>query len=273
MEVQRVKMYENGTSSLFSLFSTEFDRYEKSNWMEKNWTMSLYSVGAYVAFIYFGQDYMKNRKPLNLKNIMIVWNFALAIFSILGTATVLPEFISVLRGHNGFHKSDSAPCTEVSDASVFWGWMFCMSKMAELVDTVFIVLRKRQLIFLHWYHHITVLLYCWYSYSDHISPARWFVVINFFIHSLMYTYYGLRAVGISVPRPIAMTITILQLSQMIVGVVVNGYAFAAKSKGLDCDVSHHHLNLGLAMYASYFVLFAHFFYRAYFSRTGKHKSD
>lgn len=83
---------------------------------------------------------------------------------------------------------------------------------------------------------------------------------------MMYTYYALRSVGIWVPRPIAMTITILQLSQMVVGVIVNGYAYVAKAKGLECDVTHHHLHLGLAMYASYFILFAHFFYKAYFGR-------
>lgn len=40
--------------------------------------------------------------------------------------------------------------------------MFVFSKVPELGDTVFIILRKRPLIFLHWYHHVTVLLYTWH---------------------------------------------------------------------------------------------------------------
>ena len=66
-------------------------------------------------------------------------------------------------------------------------------QVPELGDTIFIVLRKQKLIFLHWYHHITVLIYCWYSFSQYTAPARWFVVMNFIVHSIMYTYYAFRA--------------------------------------------------------------------------------
>ena len=77
--------------------------------------------------------------------------------------------------------------------TALWTWLFVLSKLPELVDTVFIVLRKQKLIFLHWYHHITVLIYCWYSFSQYTAPARWFVVMNFIVHSIMYTYYAFKA--------------------------------------------------------------------------------
>ena len=36
-----------------------------------------------------------------------------------------------------------------------WAFLFPLSKLFELVDTVFILLRKRNVIFLHWYHHLS----------------------------------------------------------------------------------------------------------------------
>nr|CAD7567629.1 unnamed protein product [Timema californicum] len=84
--------------------------------------------------------------------------------------------------------------------SGFWTWMFVLSKLPELGDTVFIVLRKQPLIFLHWYHHITVLLYSWFSYTEYTASARWFIVMNYFVHSVMYSYYALRSMGYSLPR-------------------------------------------------------------------------
>ena len=53
--------------------------------------------------------------------------------------------------------------------------LFIYSKVPELVDTAFVVLRKKPLIFLHWYHHVTVLLYCWHSYYTLSSAGLYFV--------------------------------------------------------------------------------------------------
>jgi len=65
-------------------------------------------------------------------------------------------------------------------------------QIVELGDTAFIVLRKQPLQFLHWYHHITVMMYCFYSYPLYIASSRWYVAMNFFVHSAMYTYYAFK---------------------------------------------------------------------------------
>jgi hypothetical protein len=161
---------------------------------------------------------------------------------------------------------------EQDRVSGFWTWMFTLSKLPELGDTVFIVLRKQPLIFLHWYHHVTVLLYTWYSYSEYTASARWFIVMNYCVHSLMYSYYALRSAGYPTPRSFAMVITLCQLVQMIIGCVINIWAQQVVQQGLqECHISPTNIKLSLIMYFSYFVLFARFFLKVYFGNGRKAK--
>ena len=59
-------------------------------------------------------------------------------------------------------------------------------QLAELLDTLFLLLRKSPVILLHWYHHATVLLYCWHAYSVRIGTGLWFAAMNYSVHALMY---------------------------------------------------------------------------------------
>lgn len=153
----------------------------------------------------------------------------------------------------------------------FWTWLFVLSKLPELGDTIFIVLRKQPLIFLHWYHHITVLMYSWFSYTEYTASARWFVVMNYCVHSLMYTYYALRALKFNPPRFISMVITGLQLTQMIIGCAINiwAYDFVQTAGQGACQISYTNIKLSIAMYASYFILFARFFHLTYLSSNAR----
>lgn len=141
--------------------------------------------------------------------------------------------------------------------------MFIISKAPELVDTVFVVLRKQKLIFLHWYHHATVLIFTWYCYADESSTGRWYSNMNYLVHAIMYSYYALRALGVRIPRQLAMSITISQIAQMIMGTFVTFYAYYAKVSGQSCDISYSRLYAGIAIYTSYFLLFAQFFISSY----------
>ena len=147
--------------------------------------------------------------------------------------------------------------------------MFIMSKLPELIDTVFIVLRKQPLIFLHWYHHATVLIYCWYSYHEFASSGRWFMGMNFIVHSLMYTYYALRALKFNLSRHISKLITSLQLIQMIIGCIVNYTAWTIKLQNRQCAISDENIKYSFLMYFTYFMLFFQFFINAYIKKPSK----
>lgn len=136
-------------------------------------------------------------------------------------------------------------------------------------DTLFIVLRKQKLIFLHWYHHITVLLYSWYSYKDMVAGGGWFMTMNYLVHAVMYSYYALRAAGFKLSRKFAMFITLTQITQMLMGCVVNYLVYSWMQQGQECPSHMQNIVWSSLMYLSYFVLFVQFFFEAYI---GKSKS-
>ncbi|KRT82357.1 hypothetical protein AMK59_4892 [Oryctes borbonicus] len=190
----------------------------------------------------------------------------------MGACRTVPEFLHILTHHGLYHSVCIPSFIEQDRVSGFWTWMFVLSKLPELGDTIFIVLRKQPLIFLHWYHHITVLLYSWFSYTEYTASARWFIVMNYCVHSVMYSYYALRAMGYNPPRQIAMFITSLQLLQMVIGCAINIWAHQLLQTQTECHISPFNIKLSIAMYFSYFVLFARFFHKAYLSSERKTKT-
>ena len=80
---------------------------------------------------------------------------------------------------------------------------------------------------------------------------------------LLVQYYAFRALKFRIPRWISMMITLLQLSQMIIGFWINVIAWVYKANGVVCQVTNKNLNVSLMMYGTYFLLFAHFFLGSY----------
>jgi len=238
-----------------------------SVWFKANWTLSILVSLCYIITIFSIKYYMQNRPRFELRSFLIVWNIFLAVFSIAGTIRVWPEFTHTITKHGIVHSvCDNSYAYGITG---FWSLMFCLSKLPELVDTIFIVFRKQELIFLHWYHHTTVLIYCFYSYKDFTASGRWFMSMNFFVHSMMYSYYALKAMRFKVPRFVSQLITTGQLLQMVAGCYVNYVAYQAKTNQIECGISDENIFYSSLMYGSYFVLFANFFINTYIIKKPK----
>jgi len=243
----------------------DFDPISAAKWMQDNWVHSVTLSVLYIVGIFGGQWAMSHRPEFKMRRALIGWNLALAVFSILGFVRFLPHFWSVLRNH-GFQYSICVS-SYYDGVPGYWTLLFTLSKAFEMGDTVFIVLRKRPLIFLHYYHHVTVLVYCWQGYSEHAASGRWFLMMNYFVHSLMYSYYAIRAWGVRTPKILSMAVTLLQLFQMVMGLIVVLQVYRIKLAGQHCQQTFGNLYFALLIYFSYFLLFARFFYSAYLSKS------
>ncbi|XP_072477029.1 very long chain fatty acid elongase 3 [Notamacropus eugenii] len=226
------------------------------------WTTSFLLAFIYLMFIFMGQRYMKNRKRFNLRLPLTIWSFSLAIFSILGAVRTWKYLGAVLmwKGlktslcHSGFIRNPTVR---------FWSSLFILSKIVEFGDTAFIILRKQQLLFLHWFHHSTVLVYSSFAYKNGGAGGFWFMTMNYGVHSVMYSYYTVKALGLKPPRILPMIITTLQITQMFVGASVSILSFLWR-QDCYCHNSKQYLFWTFAMYFIYFALFLNYFYQAYF---------
>ncbi|GMS93969.1 hypothetical protein PENTCL1PPCAC_16143, partial [Pristionchus entomophagus] len=238
-------------------------------YVQQHWTYTIWIAVAYSVGIHALQSAMANRRPFELKTPLILWNAALAVFSLAGAIRMFEEFSYVLRTRPLLESI--LYTVDINSSAAFWGFAFVVSKIFELVDTVFIVLRKKPLIFLHWYHHAIVVVYATQSYTELVAGCRWFVTMNYAIHALMYAYYALAAAGYRLPRVMSMVITTLQTTQMLIGVAISFIVLYCKLQGRIAQQSFENLALCFGLYASFAILFMSFFNKSYLSEEEKKK--
>ncbi|XP_035714541.1 putative fatty acid elongation protein 3 isoform X2 [Folsomia candida] len=231
----------------------------------QNWQLPFYVCIIYLLVIFQLENYMRTRKPLKLQKPLVLWNLVLAVFSLVGTFRIVPEMLKIVQSPGGFHVS---VCNRegLNAPTAIWGVLFVLSKLVELGDSVFIVLRKQPLIFLHWYHHSVALILAFEVFPYGEPIGRYYALMNYAVHSVMYSYYALKAMKVQISRKLSMVITSLQLLQMMVGVWVNFYTlYAIHVLSVPCARERQSVQLIAVIYGSFTFLFADFMYKAYFS--------
>eukprot|EP00386_Alphamonas_edax_P003673 GDKI01011115.1.p1 GENE.GDKI01011115.1~~GDKI01011115.1.p1 ORF type:complete len:377 (+),score=129.21 GDKI01011115.1:84-1214(+) len=284
---------------LYKYLSTPFEQaYEGAavtTWSRQQYWLSPFFCVVYAIMITLGPRLMKNRPAFDLKEPLKYWNLFLAVFSFLGAMHCVPHLFLCLAKF-GFRYTVVAPAAQMymNGPVGFWTMCFIYSKYFELIDTAFIILRKKPMMFLHWYHHLTVLLYTWDAYCQEMPTGQYFIAMNYTVHAIMYFYYYLAAC--SKPPKWALLITVMQITQMIIGFGVTlasiYYSFTLTAASffpatLDADdVANAHTKFGhtisltnayfgLVIYGSYFYLFCQFFVKRYIlgAKPGKAKSS
>ncbi|CAI2351867.1 unnamed protein product [Caenorhabditis sp. 36 PRJEB53466] len=225
----------------------------------------------YMVVVFGTKWLMRNRAPFQLTVPLNIWNFLLAAFSIAGAVKMTPEFFGTIA-NKGFVASYCKVFDFTKGENGYWVWLFMASKLFELVDTVFLVLRKRALMFLHWYHHILTMIYAWYSHPLTPGFNRYGIYLNFVVHAFMYSYYFLRSMKIRVPGVIAQAITSLQILQFIISCAVLAHlGYLMHYTNANCDFDPSVFKLATFMDTTYLILFLNFFLKSYVLGGGKDK--
>lgn len=141
--------------------------------------------------------------------------------------------------------------------------IFLLSKLLELIDTLWICLRKknRQITFLHVFHHSFVLLMTWFYFK--IAPggsSAMFPMVNGTVHTIMYIYYIM-----STFEPLKRYlwwkkyVTKIQLLQF----VILGVHFAVAALTPNCQYPRILSLSGLFIAGLFFSLFIGFYKQTY----------
>ena len=256
---------------IISDIQSKYDVLKAQDWIYNNWTLVIPIAVLYVLLVHSGQKWMESKPAYDLHRTLFLWNVGLAVFSIFGALSIVPNLVHHIY-KNGFKQSVCITTTKYDPHINIWLLFFALSKIIELGDTAFIVLRKSRLQFLHWYHHMTILLIPWYSYSQSgANPTiQWLGAMNYSVHSFMYSYYALKAVGVKVPIQVAKSITIIQLIQMFMGLLITLVTYKTYVINKEeCDVKISVIYVGLGAYGSYALLFMYYYYRRYIRSKNK----
>ncbi|XP_043941832.1 elongation of very long chain fatty acids protein 4-like isoform X2 [Protopterus annectens] len=204
----------------------------------------------YLSITKFGPGFMKEREPLNLRVVLIVYNFALVCLS----AYMFVEFqvTSFKAGYSYF-------CQPVDYSN------------SELGLRVFFILRKKfnQITFLHVYHHATM-IFNWWAGVKYVAGGQSFFIgmLNSFVHIFMYLYYGLAALGPHMQQYLwwKRYLTILQLLQFFLIAVHTSYNLFTECAFPDG------FNIIVFVYiVSLIILFSNFYFQSYIRGKGKAK--
>ncbi|XP_074036567.1 very long chain fatty acid elongase 7 [Leptinotarsa decemlineata] len=222
-------------------------------------------VGLYLYFVLkLGPELMKNRKPFDLRNVIIIYN---AIQIVINTYVAYEAFIEIYFYSNWDCSPIDYSHSPRNKYVVRMYHLFFLIKVVDLIDTVFFVLRKKQqqVTFLHIYHHFGMVLILWICTKFYAGGhGTWTGLINSTVHSIMYTYYLLAALDEKWKKSLSLKkfITLMQMAQFLSFIIIYGRLLLKPSCKYPKLISFFFVPQNFFM----LLLFADFYRRAYFSK-------
>ncbi|KAJ5586742.1 uncharacterized protein N7459_002507 [Penicillium hispanicum] len=223
----------------------------------------------YYVVIFGGREVMKNFPAFKLNTLFMIHNLFLTIVSGILLVLFIEQLLPTIWHHGVFYS--------ICDHRGGWTqplimlyYLNYLNKYVEFIDTVFLVLKKKPLTFLHTYHHGATALLC-YTQLIGLTAVQWVpITINLLVHVVMYWYYFQSARGIRIWWK--KYITMLQILQFVIDV---GFIYFASYTYFSsvyfpwapnmgkCAGEEFAALAGIGIITSYLLLFISFYIATY----------
>lgn len=229
-------------------------------------------VGYYVvlALIVFA---MKDRPVgYELKTWVFYHNAFLSIGSLALLLGIIYELLKLNQSYSMFEIF--CPARDVTGREgglFFYYYVNYIFKYIELIDTIQLALKKRELTLLHTYHHGATLLLTAVMLKARVSVQFIHIGLNLTVHVLMYGYYAASVVIKKYNPWWKSHLTTMQIIQFVLGLAAGLYAIHLRVTQNICHGDIGSANLALLILLSYLLLFIRFFISTYIlkKRPGK----
>ena len=141
-------------------------------------------IATYYLVIFGGRELMRNRPAMKLNTLFIIHNFYLTAIS-GGLLLLFAQQLIPALWKNGLYDGICGS-TGWSQKLLVLYYLNYLTKYLELLDTVFLVLKKKPLTFLHTYHHGATALLCYTQLVGQTSVSWVPITLNLAVHVVMY---------------------------------------------------------------------------------------
>lgn len=223
----------------------------------------------YLSIIFGGQRLMADRKPMQLKPFFMLHNILLSLGSLWLLILMIEQVAPIVYNHGAFYSICHVNAWTPQLVTLYMiNYYF---KYWELLDTCFLVAKKKSLQFLHVFHHAATALLCFTQLGGRTSVSWVPIVANLTVHVIMYYYYFTTSAFPGYKPWYKKALTTLQISQFVIDLFIVYFAsysyFAAEYLGWptmgNCTGTEGAALFGCAILTSYLFLFISFYRKTY----------
>lgn len=219
--------------------------------------MIIYAISVKLVQMYCSSPTYK--QPAWLDTAKKIHNYSLSLVS-LWMGIVIIYYTAIVDGRWGSIYDMSCRMTPMEGWYGFAQFIFMATKLWEWVDTYFLILSGKPVIWLHYFHHMTTFTL---AAVTHNFPSGGFTWINCLIHFVMYLHY---ASPVRWARPF---MTSGQLIQFVIVMAIHTYGYVNPVTCYDMKDVMREWIYNIWMVFTVFIMFTMFFIEEYIVKGNK----